>query len=133
MSGSRRGRLSPGIIDGMTLLGVFALGAIVFALACARRLATWRSTRRGARSDRQVITSRYLVRLATTALLAGAFGMVLVTVSAAVLLMNYHHEMRTGGDFSGLRTVALALGVYVIVVPTANWLGMRLLAVRPAG
>jgi hypothetical protein len=115
------------------LLLVVYLGPIVFAVVCARRLVQWRSTRRGAGSGRRIIAARYLMRLATATMLAAAFGMVLITVLAAVLVASYHREERTGGDFSGLQTAALAIGVYVILVPIANWLGMRLLAVRPAG
>jgi hypothetical protein len=133
MSGSRHRWLSSGIITDMLLPGVIDLCAIVFAVVCALRLLTWRSTRRGTRSDRQIASSRYLVRLATITLLAAAFGTVLVTALAAVLVTNYHREMRTGGDFGGLQTAVLTVGVYVIVVPIANLLGMRLLVVRPTG
>jgi hypothetical protein len=133
MSGGRHRWLSYGIIDGMTLFDTVHLGAIVFAVVCARRLMAWRSTKRKTGSDGRIVAGRNLARLATAALLAAAFGMVLITVSAAVLVANYHREMRTDGDFRGLQTAFLALGVYVIVVPIANWLGMRLLAVRPAG
>src|SRR5689334_16739311 len=120
------------MIAGVGLLGEIYLGAIAFVGVCAWRLVNWRSTRAAPGSDRRLLATGHLVRLATRTLLAAVFGTVLIMVLAAVLVANYHREMRTGGEFRGLQTAVLTVAVYVIVVPTANWLGMWLLAVRPA-
>ncbi|GLW33673.1 hypothetical protein [Actinoplanes regularis] len=117
----------------MTLSVLIYLGATVFAVVCVLRLREWRSTGGGAGDGRRIIAPRHLARLATSALLAAAFGMVLITVLAAVLVESYQGERRSGGAFSGLQTLAMMVGVFVIVVPIANWLGLRVLGVRPAG
>lgn len=108
---------------------VVYLAPIVFAAVCAQRLVTWRR----AGSGRRILTRRHLTRLVTATLLASGLGLILISLIAAVLLANYQRERHTGGDFSGLQTIVFAIGAYVVVVPLASWLGMRLLPVRPAG
>ncbi|WP_203828515.1 hypothetical protein [Actinoplanes palleronii] len=116
----------------MSLLGVVVLSPVVFVVACVWRLVDWLSARRVTSSDQWIIGPRHLVRIATAALWAAVFGLALVTVLASVLVASYHREQRAGGDFSGLLTAALAVGVYAVVVPIANWLAMRALGVQPA-
>ncbi|WP_189330822.1 hypothetical protein [Actinoplanes ianthinogenes] len=107
----------------MILFDVIYLGAIVFAVLCVRRLMAWRSAK-------AALGPRHLMRLATVTVLAAGYGLVLITVVAAVLVANHRQET---GDFRGFQTLLMGLGAYVIGVPIANWLGMRLVGVRPAG
>ncbi len=101
----------------MGLLGVPSLVALLFAGLVWARL----QGAQGRRSSPR--------RILTGAALGAGFGFLLVSVLAALLLESY---ARDTSEWRGLGTAILTLASYVVVVPLANWLGLRILGVRPA-